>query len=67
MNAETALDEQIKRYRRMTGEQRLKVALELHDMSREIAREGIRRQHPNASEADVESFLHARLKLARGE
>ena len=67
MNAEAALEEQIKRYRRMTGEERLKVALELHDMSCEIARQGIRRQHPNAGEAEVESLLRARLKLARGE
>jgi hypothetical protein len=67
MNAEAALDEQIKRYRLMTGEQRLKVALELHEMSCEIAREGIRRQHPDANKSQVEGFLHARLKLARGE
>lgn len=63
MTAIAALDEQIKRYRRMTGEQRLKVALDLHEMSCDIAREGIRRQHPGASEIEVENFLHARLKL----
>jgi hypothetical protein len=67
MNAQAATDEQIKRYQRMTGEQRLKVGLELHDMACEIAREGIRRQRPNASEAEVENFLRARLNLARGE
>ncbi|HTV42483.1 MAG TPA: hypothetical protein VMF08_18090 [Candidatus Sulfotelmatobacter sp.] len=67
MNAAAALNEQIQRYRQMTGEQRLRIALELHEMSCEIAREGIRRQHPNAGEAEVESLLHARLRLARGE
>jgi hypothetical protein len=65
MNAVTALDAQIKRYRRMTGEQRLTVALELHEMSCEIAREGIRRQNPKADAAEVERLLHRRLELAR--
>lgn len=65
MTAETAFDKQIDRYRQMTGEQRLKIALDLHEMSCNIAREGIRRQHPKANETEVENFLHARLKLAR--
>src|SRR5437667_9315351 len=43
MNAVTALDKQIERYRQMTGEQRLKVALELHELSCDIAREAVRR------------------------
>jgi Rv0078B-related antitoxin len=54
VNATKALDEQIKRYRRMSGEQRLAVALELHELSCDIAREGIRHQHPQADAAEVE-------------
>ena len=65
MNAATALAKQIELYRQMTGEQRLKIALDLHEMSCNVAREGIRRQHPDANEAEVEQFLRARLKLAR--
>jgi hypothetical protein len=65
MTAATALNKQIERYRQMTGEQRLKIALDLHEMSCNIARAGIRRQHPEANETEVENFLHARLKLAR--
>jgi hypothetical protein len=65
MTAATATEKQIERYRQMTGEQRLKIALDLHEMSCDIAREGIHRQHPNASEAEVEKFLHARLELGR--
>jgi hypothetical protein len=57
MNAEVATNKQIERYRQMTGEQRLAIALELHEMSCNIAREGIRRQHPNASETEVEQLL----------
>jgi len=65
MNAATALDKQIERYRRMTGEERLSVALELHEMSCEVAREGIRHQHPAADAAEVERLLRRRLELAR--
>ena len=65
MNASSALNEQIKRYRGMTGEQRLAVALDLHEMSCDIAREGIRRQHPNADATEVERLLRRRLELAR--
>jgi len=65
MTAEAATNKQIERYRQMTGEQRLAIALELHEMSCNIARAGIRRQHPDADESEVEKFLHARLELAR--
>ena len=65
MTAATALNEQIKRYQRMTGEQRLAVALELHELSCDIAREGIRRQNPKADAAEVERLLRHRLELAR--
>ena len=65
MNAAKALDEQIKRYRRMTGEQRLAIALELHEMACEVSREGIRHQHPGANPAEVERLLRRRLQLTR--
>jgi len=65
MDPERALQEQIERYRCMTGEQRLAIALELHELSCNIAREGIRHQNPNADEAEVERLLHQRLQLAR--
>jgi len=65
MTAAAALDKQIERYRQMTGEQRLALALELHEMSCDIAREGIRRQNPNADTAEVERLLRHRLELAR--
>lgn len=65
MTAETASNKQIERYRQMTGEQRLAIALELHEMSCNIAREGIRRQNPNADAAEVERLLRQRIELAR--
>jgi len=65
MNGETALEKQIEQYRRMTGEQRLGIALNLHEMSCEVAREGIRHQHPAANAEEVEHLLHRRLELTR--
>ena len=65
MNAEQALERQIVRYRTMTREERVKVALGLHELACEMARLGIRRQNPTASAADVETMLRQRLELAR--
>ena len=65
MNPATALNEQIERYRRMTGEQRLALALELHELACDIAREGIRRQYPQADAATVERLLRQRLEFGR--
>ena len=64
MRPEDALQEQIRRYQRMTGEQRLALALELHELSCNVAREGIRHQNPEADEAEVERKLRQRLQLA---
>jgi hypothetical protein len=62
---EEALKRQIERYRAMTGQQRLDIALGLHALSCDVAREGIRRQFPNASPAEVEEHLRRRLEAAR--
>jgi hypothetical protein len=63
MKPEEALQEQIRRYQQMTGEQRLALALELHELSCNVAREGIRHQNPQADEAEVERELRQRLRL----
>jgi hypothetical protein len=64
VNPQDALAAQIERYRAMTGEQRLAIALDLHELACDIAREGIRRQHPQATEPEVEQLLRHRLQLA---
>jgi Rv0078B-related antitoxin len=64
MTPETALARQIERYRRMTGEDRLNIALDLHAFACDIAREGIRRQFPNADDAEVDQRLRQRLEAA---
>lgn len=64
MKPDDALKEQVRRYQRMTGEQRLTVALQLHELSCNLAREGIRQQNPQADETEVERLLRQRLRLA---
>ena len=49
----------------MTGEERVLVALRLHELACDIAREGIRRQHPGADGDEVERLLRARIALGR--
>ena len=49
----------------MTGEERLKVALDLHELSCEIARDGIRHQYPDANPAQVEHLLGERIALGQ--
>jgi len=63
MTPEAALRRQIECYRRMTGEQRLKIALDLHALACDVAREGIRRQHPGATDEEVEQHLRCRLEM----
>ena len=65
MTPEAAVERQIERYREMTCEQRMATALRLHDMACEVARMGIRRQHPEASAEQVAALLRERLALAR--
>lgn len=65
MSPEEALQRQIELYRQMTGEQRLEIALNLHELSCEISRAGIRHQHPNADEAEVDRLLRERIAASR--
>jgi hypothetical protein len=65
MSPEAALQAQIERYRQMTGEQRVEIALQLYELACDVAREGIRAQDPAADEAEVNRRLKGRLALAR--
>jgi hypothetical protein len=65
MRPEAALQAQIGQYRQMTGEQRLGIALDLHEFACAVAREGIRRQFPRADATEVDRRMRERLALAR--
>lgn len=63
MTPEAALQAQIERYRQMTGDERLQIGLRLHELSCEIARDGIRAQHPDLGEEAVGQKLRERIQL----
>jgi len=65
MDPQSALQLQIERYRAMTGEQRLAIALDLHEFACDVARAGIRRQFPDSGEDEVERELRRRIELSR--
>lgn len=63
--SESALQRQIERYGAMTGEQRLKIASDLHEFACNVPRAGIRRQFPEATDDEVEQHLRRRIELSR--
>ena len=63
MTPEAFTEKQIERYRQMTGEERLLIALHLHELSCEVARDGIRGRFPNANPEFIEQQLRNRLRL----
>ena len=54
---------QLEAYRRMTGEERLRIGLGLYEASVGIAREAIRGQFPDANEATIEEKLRQRIRV----
>ena len=58
------MEKQIERYRAMTCEDRIGIALRLHELASEMARAGIHAQHPKASREEVEELLRERRRLA---
>lgn len=64
MTPDQALEKQIERYRAMTCEERIGIALRLHELASEMARTGIRAQRPEADEQEIERLLRERRRLA---
>jgi hypothetical protein len=52
-----AAEIQLDIYRRMTGEQRLRLALEMSDFARELSLSRIRAEHPDWSDWEVKREL----------
>lgn len=63
MDPSTATKMQIEAYRLMSGEERLLIALNLHELSCEISRESIRATSPNSTAEEVEAQLRQRIQL----
>jgi hypothetical protein len=58
--------EEIERSRRMTPEQRFQGTLEMIDLVHELRMAGIRRDFPNADDAEVLAILRKRIEVAEG-
>ncbi|MCD0462306.1 hypothetical protein [Roseiconus lacunae] len=54
---------QIEAYRRMTGEERLRIGLGLFEASLGVARAGIRNRFPEATDEEVEENLRERIRI----
>jgi hypothetical protein len=56
--------EEVERSRRMTPEQRLQSTLDFIDLVYEFRVAGIRRDFPNATDAEVRAMLRKRIDIA---
>jgi len=63
MDPSTANRLQIEAYQKMSGEERLEIALNLHELSCEISRESIRAACANATAEEVEAQLRQRIRI----
>ena len=63
MSPEAAERLQVEAYQRMSGEERLIIGLRLHELSCEIAREGIRAANPHLTAEQVEGKLRERIRI----
>ena len=66
MTPDEGLRKQIEAYQRMRPEQRVRVAFELYDMARALAKAGISHQHPEWDEEQVQQEVVRRFSLAAG-
>lgn len=64
MTPAEGLRKQIEIYRRMTGQQRLQIACELSDLTRELVRSNVRNHHPDWNDHQVEQEVIRRFRLA---
>jgi len=65
MTPEDALNKQIELYRGMSGEQRLKIALDLHTFIAMFRVPGFGGVTPHATEDEVEQHLRPRIEMGR--
>jgi hypothetical protein len=57
---------QIEAYRRMTPQERLQICFRLYELTKTLVRQGIKYQHPDWNEAQVEEERLRRFRLGAG-
>jgi hypothetical protein len=66
MTPEDGLRMQIEGYRRMTPQERLQISFRLYALTRTLVRQGVKYQHPNWDEGEVEREVRRRFRLGAG-
>ncbi len=66
MHIDDGWEIQIEAYRRMTPEQRLQIGFDLCRLARDLSRAGIRHQHPDWNDEQVEREVARRSLLGAG-
>ena len=61
MRPKEGIQKQLEIYRSMTGAQRLQIGFELYETALEICRFGIKDQHPDWNEKEIQAEIRRRL------
>jgi hypothetical protein len=66
MSPEEGLRMQIEAYRRMTPQQRLEISFRLYELTRTLVRQGVKHQHPDWNEQQIQEEVVRRFRLGAG-
>jgi hypothetical protein len=66
MTPEEGLRTQIEGYRRMAPRERLQVCFRLYKLTQTLVRQGVRHQHPEWTERQVDDEVRRRFRLGAG-
>jgi hypothetical protein len=66
MTPEEGLRMQIEGYRRMTPQERLQISFRLYALTRTLVRQGVKSQHPDWSEEEIQAEVARRFRLGAG-
>ena len=66
MTPEEGMWMQIEGYRRMTPQQRLQISFRLYELTRTLVRQGVKHQHPDWDDPQVNQEVLRRFRLGAG-
>ena len=66
MTPQEGMRKQIEIYRNMTPQQRLQIGFDLYALARILVRQGVKYQHPDWNEQQVQAEVMRRFRLGAG-
>ena len=66
MRPEEGMWKQIEVYRRMTPQERLQICFQLYQLTRTVVRQGVKHQHPDWDEQQIQNEVLRRFRLGAG-